>query len=89
MEYAVAYLKEDIVPSGRMYMPRKNRDSKDDSDFYTYYALLINDALREIRRGREEYVYNFEQIKDIMRFEADITVRCDPASGAYCIKLEK
>ena len=88
MDYAVAYLKEDLEEASDMYMPKSSHESEE-SKFYTYYAMLVNDALRAIRRGKEEYVYTFEQIRDIMRYEPHIEVRCDMDSGAYCVKLEK
>lgn len=35
----------------------------------TYYVQLINDTLKLIHLGEKAYVFNFEQIKDIIRFE--------------------
>lgn len=51
-----------------------------------YYVLPVDTALAAIRRGKSDYVYSFEQIKDILRFEPEITVRYIPNAGAYEVR---
>ena len=51
--------------------------------------MLINSVLSEIRKGKKDYAFHLEQIKEIMRFEPRITVRYIPDAGAYEIRIEK
>lgn len=39
-----------------------------------YYVGLVNDALRQLRHGETVYVFSFEQIKDVLRFESNIDI---------------
>lgn len=34
-----------------------------------YYVQLINDTLRQIRKGHEAYIFSLDHVKDILRFE--------------------
>lgn len=62
-----------IVPSRNKYLHRhsdktgggKGTDTTQDY----YYVGLINDTLREIRKGRTGYIFNARQIADVLSFE--------------------
>ena len=91
MDYILDSLLKTVEPSKerklrRRTMPDKSYDDKIPSLDY-YYVLLVNSVLSEIRKGGVDYAYNLEQIRDIMRFEPDITVTYIADAGAYEVKL--
>lgn len=47
------------------------------------YVRMINDTLKQIRQGKIAYLYSWEQIVDIMRFEKNISV--DYKEGIFYI----
>ena len=62
-----------IVPSRNKYLRRHSDETaggngKDTTQDY-YYVGLINDTLREIRKGRTGYIFNARQIADVLSFE--------------------
>lgn len=94
MNYVVESLR-DIVPQSKDSKLKRHvtSDGKCYDDGITtldsYYVQLINSVLSEIRKGKADYVFNFEQIKDIMRFEPRITVRYIADAECYEIRKEK
>lgn len=91
MEYALDCLRETVEPSREYTLKRhvmRDRKSYDDgiTPLDSYYVQLVNTALSEIRRGKTDYVYSFEQIRDIMRFESNITAKYIAEAGAYEIR---
>lgn len=94
MDYTVESLR-NIVPQSKDSKLKRHvtSDGKCFDDGVTtldaYYVQLINSVLSEIRKGKADYVFNFEQIKDIMRFEPRITVRYIADAECYEIRKEK
>lgn len=94
MDYVVDSLR-GIVPQSKDIKLKRHveSDNKCFDDGVTtldaYYVQLINSALDEIRNGKADYVFNFEQIKDIMRFEPRITIRYIADAECYEIRKEK
>lgn len=91
MDHTLDRLRETVTPSKERTLKRHiTRDRKSYDDGVTtldgYYVQLINSALAQIRKGKEDYVFSFEQIKDIMRFEPDISARYISGAGAYEIR---
>lgn len=91
MNDVVGTLLETVEKSSERTLKRhalRSRNVHDDgvTTLDEYYVLLVNTALAEIRRGKSDYVYSFEQIKDILRFEPEITVRYIPDAGAYEVR---
>lgn len=41
---------------------------------YEYFVAYINDVLHQIRNGAIDYVYNEDQLKELLRFEPNIQV---------------
>ena len=78
-----------IVPANTKFLSRHAAKTaggtKSDTTLDFYYVSMINDTLREIRKGRVGYVYNIRQIADIKAFEpkADFTFE----DGAVAIRL--
>ena len=94
LDYAVTYLKANTLPSKDKKMKRHARNHSSAGLKYDgtttldeYYARMINDVISEIRRGKTDYLFNFEQIRDVLRFERHITIRY--VDGCYEIKLDK
>ncbi len=92
MDYALDCLRENVVPSKEHTLQRHAiRDGKcyDDkvSTLDYYYVQLVNMVLYEIRKGKTDYVYSFEQMRDIMRFESNITAKYIADAGAYEIRI--
>lgn len=91
LDYAINTLRGTVEPSREKTMKRNViNDSRSYNDGITtldgYYVQLINTALAEIRRGKADYLYCFEQIRDVIRFEPDITARYIAEAGAYEIR---
>lgn len=91
MDYALECIRGMVEPSKERTLKRYAvRDSRSYNDKVAtldyYYVLLVNSVLSEIRKGKTDYVYSFEQIKDIMRFESDISVRYIADAEAYEIR---
>lgn len=94
MDYVVDSLR-DIVPLSRDSKLKRHTPSDDkcfDDGVTTldaYYVELINSVLSEIRKGKSDYVFGIEQIKDIMRFEPRITIVYLADAECYEIRKEK
>ena len=94
MEYAVSHLRERVVPSNDNKLKRRAvRDMNSYDDGITtldgYYVQFINSVLSEIRRGKTDYVFSFEQIAELMRFEERLAVRYIPEVCSYEIRRDK
>lgn len=94
LDYVVTYLKENTPLSKEKKLKRHARAYSglglkydDTTTLDEYYVRMINDVLSEIRRGKSDYLFNFEQIRDVLRFERNITLRY--VDGCYEIKMEK
>lgn len=94
MEYILEELRKNITPSSEKKMKRHIvPDGKSYNDKVTtldeYYVLLVNSVLSEIRKGGVDYAYSLEQIRDILRFETDISVKYIPEAGAYEVRKRR
>lgn len=94
MEYVLDELRKNITPSSEKKLKRHVvPDGKSYNDKVTtldeYYVLLVNSVLSEIRKGGVDYAYSLEQIRDIMRFEPDITVKYIVEAGAYKVRKRR
>ncbi len=93
LEYAVDYLSERAVPCREKKLKRHvvpDRKCHNDGipTLDSYYVMFINSVLSEIRKGRVDYVFNFEQIAELLRFEK-IVIRYIPDGGSYEVRMEK
>jgi len=52
-----------------------------------YYIAFMNDVLNEIRHGRTSYVFNFQQVAELMKFEPNINVEL--LNGILCVNLKQ
>lgn len=91
MEYVLDEFRKNITPSSDKKLKRHIvPDGKSYNDKVTtldeYYILLVNSVLSEIRKGGVDYAYSLEQIRDILRFETDISVKYIPEAGAYKVR---
>ena len=92
MEYVVDALMETVVPSKDKKLKRRPVKSKipyDDKiptmDYY--YVALVNDTLSEIRRGHIAFIFNLEQLRDVMCFEPRVVVEYIPEAESYGVML--
>lgn len=78
-----------VVPANTKFLSRHTAKTaggtKSDTTLDFYYVSMINDTLREIRKGRVGYVYNIRQMMDIRAFEpkAEFTFE----DGAVAVRL--
>lgn len=92
LENILPKIREKIIPSEDKILkrvPTKSKDvTYDDScSLDEYYVAMINDTLREIRHGNIAYLYNVEQIAEVLRFEPDTDVTVD--DGIYYVSLSR
>lgn len=91
MEYILETLLKTVEPSKERRLKRRTMPDKSYNDKIPtldyYYVLFVNSVLSEIRKGGVDYAYNLEQIKEIMRFEPDITITYIADAGAYEVRL--
>ena len=79
------------VPSKDKYLKRCATKSRyltyviPSTDFY--YVQLINDTLKQIRKGRIAFIYTEEQIKDILRFEPTAKIWYMPQGRYFSVAL--
>ena len=38
---------------------------------FEYFRTFINDILRNIRKGKTDYCFNYEQIKELLKYERE------------------
>lgn len=93
MDYVIDSLRDTVLASNEDKLKRHvASDNKCFDDGVTtldaYYVQLINSVLSEIRRGKADYVFSVEQIKDIMCFEPRIIVRYIADAECYEIRKE-
>lgn len=79
LDEAVTVIKENVVQSQNTKMQYISKGSKytyndNITPLHKYYVSFINDVLNNIRLGKTDYVFNLEQVKDILRYEPDIEV---------------
>ncbi len=94
MKYVLDELRKNITPSKEKKLKRcVVPDGKSYNDKVTtldeYYVLLVNSVLSEVRKGGTDYAYSLEQIRDIMRFEPDISVKYIADAGAYEVRKRR
>lgn len=82
LEGAVTYLKESIPLSKDAILKRHATVSlssygakSDTTTLDGYYVRMINDTLSQIRKGKTAYIFNINQIKEILRFERNIQIK--------------
>ena len=57
----------------------------DTVDLCKYYTKMINDCLKTIRGGGTAYLYKLSQVKEVLRFQQDVSLSvCD---GVYYISM--
>lgn len=78
-----------IIPANGKYLKRKSQDvsggkAADTTQDY-YYVSMINDVLRQIRKGLTGYIFNSRQIADIKAFEPNAQFAFE--DGAVAVRL--
>lgn len=69
----IEYIRSTTNPAPTRKIPKvyfkKAHGVVTQTTLYEYYVQLINDTLDEIRRGVTAYIFNFEQVADVFRYE--------------------
>ena len=73
LKQSIGQAATNIIPLSQCWA---NLSYDDRFSTYEYYRNMINDCLRELRSGFTTYVYNEDQVRDILRFEPDIKLAC-------------
>lgn len=87
------YLREITPRSNEKKLTRRAVRSRDvcyEDGKYSldeYYVSMINDSLSEIRHGRMVYVFNLNQVMEILRFEPEANITLH--DGIFYITLCK
>lgn len=92
LNHAIETLRIGTAPSKerrlkRHYVKNVGLGIRQETTLDQYYVDLINDTLREIRRGRPAYIFNLEQIREVFRFEPEAKIRYLPQSDSFCVTL--
>lgn len=78
-----------IIPASGKFLKRYSHrvvgGVEEDTTLDYYYVLVVNDVLREIRKGRTGYIYNARQIADIKSFEPNAKFSFE--DGAVAVRL--
>lgn len=91
-EDVYTYLKKNIKPTGDIKLQRhvyqmSNWGTYKDTDTLDqYYVSMINDNLKEIRKGHTAYCFNIEQVIEMYKLEPDLHIK-QFNDGIYYISL--
>lgn len=83
--------RNKTIPSKDKFLKREATRSRyltydiPSTDFY--YVQLINDTLKQIRRGRIAYIFTEEQIRDVLRFEPTAKIWYTPQGRFFSVAL--
>jgi hypothetical protein len=73
IDWIISRIKHNTPTSNKRKLTRstlsENKGIRYEDTLDTYYVGLINDTLDEIRKGRSAYLFTFEQVQDVIKFE--------------------
>ena len=56
---------------------------------FEYFRTFINDILRNIRKGKIDYCFNYEHIKELLKYERDnLMAEWQPSDRCFKIYLK-
>ena len=92
--YTIEYFRDHTVPSTERNIkaPRCEyirQGVRYPDTQYDYFRQLINDTLRQIRLGFAAYVFNYEQIRTVLRYEPKAKFRYLEDSESFEVSLAK
>lgn len=71
-------LKKQNTPSKKLFLTRQRSKNISFNDgiatLDSYYVSMINDSIRSLRAGKIAYLFNWNQIIEILRYVPDIKV---------------
>jgi len=75
----IAHMRENITPysDGRKYIPRKERK------YNPYFTDIINDCMKDVWKGDKGFVFNENQLKEVMKIFPSVDVEWSKYSGGY------
>lgn len=75
----IKYFDENILKSSQKHLRRICSCNGATDDKVTtldeYYVALINDSIKEIRKGKTVYIFNIHQLYDIVKFCNNISAK--------------
>ena len=74
----LAVIRQQIVPYNRRKPKKKTKNVCGD---YTY--MILTDALRNVRKGSVDYLYNENQVLEFLRYEPNALVEYKPQWEAW------
>ena len=87
---ALRKVRGNVLPSEEKFMRRYAAETPggvEETTLDDYYVDMINDTLREIRKGKVAYIFNFGQVIDILRYEPK--ARFQYEDGAIAVRLPR
>lgn len=73
IDWIISRIKHNTPTSNKRKLTRstlsENKGIRYEDTLDTYYVGLINDTLDEIRDGHSAYLFTFEQVQDVIKFE--------------------
>lgn len=88
--YSHDYFQQVTLPSIRNKIipyPKNQKYLKKSKQYCAGFREVVNDALNEIYKGRRGYVFNTEQLIEIIKFIPDVDVIKD--DGMYYVSKRK
>lgn len=90
VDTCIAYLREHNVPTKERKLSMaamKSRHLEYDGlpTTYDYYRRFINDVLASVRKGKEDYVFELYQLRELLRFEPNLQITYN--DGIFTVSL--
>lgn len=87
----IEFLRATTKPAPTRKIPkiyfRKAHGVVAQTTLYEYYVQLINDTLDEIRKGFTAYIFNFEQVEDVFRYEPNAKIVYLEKEACFAVRL--
>lgn len=85
---ALRKVRGNVLPSEEKFMQRHPAETPggvEETTLDDYYVDMINDTLREIRKGEIAYIFNIGQIIDVLKYEPKAQFQYE--DGAIAVSL--
>lgn len=87
----IEYIRSTTKPAPIRKIPkiyfRKAHGVVAQTTLYEYYVQLINDTLDLIRKGLTAYIFNFEQVADVFRYEPQAKITYLENEECFAVSL--
>lgn len=87
----IEFLRATTKPAPTRKIPkiyfRKAHGVVAQTTLYEYYVQLINDTLDLIRKGLTAYIFNFEQVAEVFRYEPKARIIYLEKEDCFAVRL--